>query len=225
MAAPLRYVRAFRQSEHFRRIWKYASVSVISTLVTQVILFMTYHVWSVGTAMECNVIATAVASVPAYYLNRTWTWGKKGRSNVWGEVVPFWAIAFTAMVLSTIAVGVAAHNADRIAHGSLERALIVNCANLVTYAILWTVRYLVLNRFLFGARTVKAGQHSAQARAQHASAQQAVIQHSAEASVPPAPSPQFPSRAVTAAMAAGNGSELEHDLSELAAGEFIDPAL
>lgn len=127
-------------------------MSVVSTLTTQVVLFLTYHVWSVGSAVECNVIATVVASVPAYYLNRSWTWGKKGRSNIWAEVVPFWTIALVAMVLSTVAVGVAAHNADRIAHGSLERALIVNGANLITYALLWTARYFLLNRFLFGSR-------------------------------------------------------------------------
>jgi putative flippase GtrA len=150
------HIRALVRTEHFRRLWKYASVSVVSTLTTQVVLFLTYHVWNVGPAVECNVIATVVASVPAYYLNRSWTWGKKGRSNIWSEVVPFWTIALIAMVLSTVAVGVAAHNADRIAHGSLERALIVNGANLITYAILWTARYFVLNRYLFGSRAAKS---------------------------------------------------------------------
>lgn len=155
MVSLARHARAFRQTEHFKRIWKYASVSVVSTLVTQVVLFLTYHVWAVASAMECNVIATVVASVPAYYLNRTWTWGKRGRSQVWGEVVPFWTIALIAMVLSTGAVGLAAHNADRITHNSLDRALLVNGANLFTYAVLWTLRYMVLNRFLFGPRTVR----------------------------------------------------------------------
>jgi len=154
MVSLARHARALRQTEHFKRIWKYASVSVISTLVTQIVLFLTYHVWAIASAMECNVIATVVASVPAYYLNRTWTWGKRGKSQVWGEVVPFWSIALIAMVLSTGAVGLAAHNADRITHSSLDRALLVNGANLLTYAILWTVRYMVLNRFLFGPRTI-----------------------------------------------------------------------
>ena len=122
MASLVSRVVAFRRTEHFRRLWKYASVSIVSTIVSQVVLFSTYHIWKVGSAMECNVIATAVASVPAYYLNRTWTWGKTGRSKVWREVVPFWTISFTAMVISTAAVGVAAHNADRIASGSLARA-------------------------------------------------------------------------------------------------------
>jgi hypothetical protein len=59
------------------------------------------------------------------------------------------------MVMSNFSVGVAASNADRITHDSLERALIVNGANLVTYAVLWTLRYLVLNRFLFGTPSGK----------------------------------------------------------------------
>jgi putative flippase GtrA len=153
MASLVRRVYAFRRTEHFRRLWKYASVSIISTIVSQTVLFSTYHIWRVGSAMECNVIATAVASLPAYYLNRTWTWGKTGRSRVWREVVPFWTISFTAMVISTAAVGVAAHNADRIASGSLARALIVNSANLLTYACIWSARYFIFNRYLFGART------------------------------------------------------------------------
>jgi putative flippase GtrA len=144
--------RAFRSTDHFKRLWKYASVSIISTAVTQVVLFSTYHVFRVGTAIECNILATACASVPAYYLNRNWTWGKSGRSNIWREVVPFWSISFVGLVLSTVAVGVAAHNADRISHGSLDRAIIVNGANLVTYAFIWTGRYMIFNRFLFGDR-------------------------------------------------------------------------
>jgi putative flippase GtrA len=158
------------------------------------VLFSTYHIWKVGSAMECNVIATAVASVPAYYLNRTWTWGKKGRSKVWREVVPFWTISFTAMVLSTAAVGVAAHNADRIASGSLARALIVNSANLLTYACIWTARYFIFNRYLFGART--------QVREQ------------------PQPGDLT---AETPVPADGDAGAIEPELPTLAAGEIVDP--
>ena len=159
MASLAARARAFRRTDHFRRLWKYASVSIVSTGVTQVVLFLTYHVFSVGTAVECNLIATAVASVPAYYLNRNWTWGKSGRSSVWREVVPFWTISFLGMVLSTVAVGIAAHNAHRIASGSLERALIVNGANLLTYACIWAGRYFLFNRFLFGERPVPGVAH------------------------------------------------------------------
>ena len=193
MASLVTRVAAFRQTEHFRRLWKYASVSIVSTIVSQAVLFSTYHIWKVGSAMECNVIATAVASVPAYYLNRTWTWGKTGRSKVWREVVPFWTISFTAMVISTAAVGVAAHNADRIASGSLARALIVNSANLLTYACIWSARYFIFNRYLFGARTQVPAQE------------------------------QSGDRTPEVAATTGDGVALEPGLSALAASETVDP--
>lgn len=153
MAPLIRRARAYRQSAHFTRLWKFASVSVISTVITQLILFLTYHEWSLASAMECNVMATAVATVPAYYLNRTWTWGKRGKSHPWREVMPFWVIAFVGLVLSTAAVGVAAHNAGHLSHSKDVRAAVVQFANLSTYALIWVGRYVVFNRFLFGDRT------------------------------------------------------------------------
>jgi putative flippase GtrA len=204
--------RAVRETEHFGRLWKYASVSIVSTIVSQVVLFVTYHVYDVGhSAMVCNVIATAVASVPAYYLNRTWTWGKTGRSRVWREVVPFWTISFSAMVISTAAVGVAAHNADRIASGPLDRALIVNAANLLTYACIWTARYLIFNRYLFGARSdnwTRATQHE----------QGQDLPGVTEIAVTGAAGELEPGMSRSAA------GDLEPGLSRFAAGETIDPA-
>jgi putative flippase GtrA len=201
MASLLGRARAFRQTDKFRRLWKFGSVSIISTAISQVVFFTTYHVWHVATAMECNVIATAVASIPAYFLNRTWTWGKTGRSDIWREVVPFWAISFLGLVLSTIAVGVAAHNADRIASGSLERALMVNFANLFTYGCIWTGRYIIFNRYLFGQRTQSGVQE---------------------------PDDNLPSRSerAGAAMAvpiAADASLYESGLGQLAAREGADP--
>ena len=53
------------------------------------------------TARAANVVACAVATVPSYYLNRCWAWGRRGRSHLWKEVVPFWVIAFAGLALST----------------------------------------------------------------------------------------------------------------------------
>ena len=223
MAPLVSHARAIFRTEHFQRLWKYTSVSVVSTVVTQVVLFLTYHVWNVGSAVVCNIIATVVASIPAYYLNRTWTWGKKGRSDIWGEIVPFWTIALVAMVLSTVAVGVAAHNADRIAHGSLERALIVNGANLVTYAILWTLRYLVLNRFLFGTRASPAASPPALLGVSPDGVEPGDSAHFVDLEQ----SPADPGRLEVAGSPATTGSgglEQERDLSEIAAKETVDPA-
>lgn len=151
-------VSTLRQSPHTKRLMKYAAVSVISTVVTQSVLFLTYDVWTVSSAMACNIIATAVATVPAYWLNRTWTWGKRGRSSAWREIAPFWIISFVGLVLSTVAVGIAAHNADQISHLHVVRTLFVQFANLFTYGCIWIGRYTIFNKFLFGPET-QGGAH------------------------------------------------------------------
>lgn len=153
MASLLGRALAYRRSPHFKRMAKFLSVSVISTIVTQVVLFFTYHEWHVATAMESNVIATACATVPAYWLNRTWTWGKTGKSHLWREIVPFWSIAFIGLVLSTAAVGVAAHNADHLSRSKDVQDALVQLANFVTYGCIWVGRYAIFNRYLFGERT------------------------------------------------------------------------
>ncbi|HXY45397.1 MAG TPA: GtrA family protein [Acidimicrobiales bacterium] len=151
--------RAFRSGPHFRRFLKFATVSLITTAVSQAILFGLYP-HPLDTAMGSNVIATCVATVPAYYLNRRWTWGKRGKSHLWKEVMPFWIIALIGLVLSTLMVGLAAHNADRITSSHEGKIIIVHLANFITYGLIWVGRYSILNKFLFGE-----GTHSARAAA------------------------------------------------------------
>ncbi len=153
MVSLIRRARALLKSEHGRRLIKFGTVSLISTGVTQGILFLTYDVIAIPSAMTCNVIATACATVPAYWLNRTWTWGKRGKSHPWKEIAPFWIIAFVGLVLSTVAVGLAAHNADVISHSHIVRKVFVQFANLFTYGLIWVGRYFIFNRFLFGDAT------------------------------------------------------------------------
>lgn len=155
MPALIERVRAARESAHLKRLLKFAAVSVISTIVTQTVLFLTYDVINLASAMVCNVVATGVATVPAYWLNRTWTWGKRGKSHPWKEIAPFWIIAFIGLVLSTGAVGLAAHNADRLTDSKTIERIFVQFANLISYGLIWIGRYLIFNRFLFGEATTR----------------------------------------------------------------------
>jgi putative flippase GtrA len=34
-----------------------------------------------------------VATFPSYYLNRTWTWAKRGKSHLRKEIIPFWTMS------------------------------------------------------------------------------------------------------------------------------------
>jgi putative flippase GtrA len=143
---------ALRASPHFSRIWKFATVSAISVVISQSVLFICYPDL-VSSAVGSTVIATAVSTVPAYYLNRAWTWGKRGKSHLWREMVPFWAMAFLGLVLAVVIVGLAAKTAHLISTAPHFPTLVVHVAYLGSYALIWVGRYTLINKFLFGSHT------------------------------------------------------------------------
>ena len=136
----------------FGRFVRYSMVSVISSALSLILLYVFFRVVKVGSAARANVLATAIATVPSYYLNRTWAWKRAGKSHLWREVVPFWVIAFLSLALSTGAVALAEHftTANGI-HGRAE-TLIIEFANFFTYGVLWIAKFFFFNRVLFAHR-------------------------------------------------------------------------
>ncbi len=135
-----------------QRVVRCLGVSVVSTVVClSTLLFATVGLGIV--AWLANIMATSVATVPSYHLNRRWTWGKRDASNLWREVVPFWLLAFAGLVLSTLAVGVAdAWAAGAHLDGSL-RTPVVLLAHLSGFGALWVVQFVLLDRVLFAHDT------------------------------------------------------------------------
>jgi putative flippase GtrA len=97
-----------------------------------------------------NVVATAVGTVPSFELNRRWVWSSTGRRSVLGQVVPFCTLSFTGLVVSTLAVGVAASRTTGWSHWGHTAAVLG--ANVAAYGTLWVVQYLLLDRILFRRR-------------------------------------------------------------------------
>ncbi len=133
----------------FAKLWRYATVSVISTVISLGGLYLFFRVIKIGSAAESNALASGIATVPSYYLNRTWAWGKTGKSHLMREVVPFWVIAAISVVLSTIAVSFADHEAHRHLHSHTLETLVVEGANFVTYGIIWVGKFILFNKVLF----------------------------------------------------------------------------
>jgi putative flippase GtrA len=158
MVARIRLIIAHPSS---LKLFKYAGVSVISTIVSQVTLFMTFGVWRVMSEVPANIVANAVATVPSYYLNRKWVWGKGGRSHLWREVVPFWVLSFIGLGFSSLAVWLAGNFARNHSYGHATTTILVNAANLMSFAILWIVKFLIYNK-LFHIDPVEYEEHHAE---------------------------------------------------------------
>lgn len=132
---------AFARAQFERKPVRYSLVSVVAVGVSQIVLIFCNGVlgWS---AVPSNLMAVSVGSIPSYALNRAWVWGKRGRSNVWREVVPFWAFALLGLAFSTLLVHLAATWNNN--------TLVLSVANLTAFGLLWVAKYLFLDALLFG---------------------------------------------------------------------------
>ena len=131
---------------------KYMLSSVISVAVTEAVLFLVFGVFRLFSAEISNVVATAVAAIPSYYLNRNWAWGKSGRSHFLREVVPFWSLAFIGLALSLVTVGIAQSFAHYHGFSHLVDALFVNFASLVAFGVVWVGKFFIFNTWLFSSK-------------------------------------------------------------------------
>ncbi len=130
------------------KLLRYAAVSAISTTVSLSILGALIATRAV-TAGWANVVATGVGTVPSFELNRRWVWAKWGRRSVLAEVLPFSALSFAGLGLSTLAVSVAAGWATAAGLGTTARTVAAETANVATFGTLWVIQYVLLDRVLF----------------------------------------------------------------------------
>ena len=129
-----------------RRLVRYSGVSAVSTATSLVTLGFLVGVAGMS-AMAANVIATAVGTVPSFELNRRWVWRAAGRRSVLGQVVPFCALSFAGLVVSTLAVGAA--SARTAGWGHWSHTVAVLAANVAAYGSLWVIQYVLADRVLF----------------------------------------------------------------------------
>lgn len=136
----------FLHTPRGRKLSRYLMGSVICTVVSFVVLTLVYGVFRWWTAVPSAVFANGVATIPSYYLNRNWAWGKTGRSRVWREMLPFWVTSAVGIALSMGAAALARqYSLDHHLH-HLASTVVVDGANLLTFVVLWVAKYLVFNR-------------------------------------------------------------------------------
>ncbi len=151
MGVSLGKLKARARTPGGRKAVRYSLVSVVSVVVNQVSLFVLFAVlhW---TARSANIMASVIAGIPSYYLNRHWAWQKKGRSHLVKEILPFWVIALVGLAFSTWAADFAESRAVELSSSRLVQGLIVNAAAFTAFGILWVGKFIFFNKVLFVTR-------------------------------------------------------------------------
>jgi len=129
-----------------RKLIRFTSVSVISTAVSLTLIAVFYGVTRWMGVVEATVSANVLATIPAYNLNRRWTWGKSGRSHLMKEVVPFWIMSGLGIAASFFGSLLARYIVRTNHFPHSVNTLIVLGMNFLSFAIFWVLKLIVFNR-------------------------------------------------------------------------------
>jgi putative flippase GtrA len=131
-----------------QKLFRYSMASVVAVIVSNLLLLLFVGVIDMGEVLA-STLATCIAAVPSYEMNRKWAWGKSGKSHFWKEVVPFWGLALLGWALSTLAVwwvGIYAKH-HHFSHGL--KTLVVWAVYLGAFGVLWVAKFIIFNSFMF----------------------------------------------------------------------------
>jgi putative flippase GtrA len=129
-------------------------VSASSTIVSFLALSALYGLNIIPSVIWSTLAGNLIASVPAYQLNRRWTWGKRGKSHLRREIVPFWALTFLGIGVSQLGALWARHEVRTHHWSHIVNTGLVVFANLASFAIFWVLKLIVFNR-IFRVDTIE----------------------------------------------------------------------
>ena len=141
---------AHSRTEAGRRAIRYVTTSGFGVVTTQALLFFLLHAVEMP-PVAANLLAVSVVSIPAFMLNKYWVWRKKGRAHMRREVIPFWMFTVAGWVLSTFFV-ILVVNATKTPANPDGNKLAVQAANIMGFGVLWVLKYLFLDKIMFGAK-------------------------------------------------------------------------
>ena len=123
------------------KLLRYSGASVVGVVLTQALLVLLHGLINLDAELS-NIIAVMLTSVPVFYLNKRWVWGKAGPAEMRREVLPFWGFTLLGLAVSTVLVTVVDNYTDR--------TWPVLLANIGGFGLVWVAKFLFLDSVVFG---------------------------------------------------------------------------
>ena len=125
---------------------RYLMVSVVSAGLSFALLGLVFGVFQLWTEVPSTLFANVVALVPNYYLNRSWVWGKSGRSHWLREVLPFSISSLAGVLLSIVTADWARHISLTHHLDHFVATVLLLSVILAAFGVLWVFKFAVFNR-------------------------------------------------------------------------------
>jgi len=146
MIRPLRAFLAWSHTHQGKKLVRYTATSAITTAVSIGAVATLYGFRIIPSVVWATLTGNLIGTLPAYNLNRRWTWGKRGRSSVRREVMPFVVMTVLGIGFSQIGAWWVKHEVATHHWSHLLNTGLVAGVNLLCFAIFWVLKLLVFNR-------------------------------------------------------------------------------
>jgi putative flippase GtrA len=143
------HILGLARTELGGRLLRYSAVSIIALTLSEVLL-VSFNGGLGWGAAKSSTVATALATIPAYFLTRQWVWDRSGRSHLRKEVLPFWVIALIGWAFATLTVQFAEDRTKGAHLHGASSVAIVALAYIFAYGVLWVGKFVLFNKVLFG---------------------------------------------------------------------------
>jgi putative flippase GtrA len=144
--ARIRSLRAWTKTHEGKKIVRFTTVSAVSTVTSFGSISILYGLKIIPGVIWATLVGNVIASLPAYQLNRRWTWGKRGRSHWRKEILPFWIMTALGIGVSQLGAFWARHEVRAHHWSHLTNTALVSFTNLASFAIFWVLKMMVFNR-------------------------------------------------------------------------------
>jgi putative flippase GtrA len=132
-----------------RKLLRYGLNSIVAVICSQATFIIVYGPVHASTTVA-STLAWLAGAIPNYWLNRSWTWGRRGRASVTRELLPYAAIVLGTLLLAIVATSGVAAALDGTSVSRGVSTLLVSGTYFLVYAVMFGVRFVLFDR-LFGS--------------------------------------------------------------------------
>lgn len=127
------------------KVARYTTGSVVAAGCSEAAFLLLYGAFG-ATPAVASVVGWLAGAVPNYWLNRTWTWRRRGRPSLRHELVPYIAIVLGTVALATVATTVVHRALEGAGVAGEVRLLGVGGTFLAVYAAVFLLRFYLLDQ-------------------------------------------------------------------------------
>lgn len=127
------------------KVLRYVGGSVVAAACSEITLVVLYGLLHLAPA-PASTLAWLAGALPNYWLNRSWTWRRRGRPDLRREVLPYVAIILATLALAAVATAAVDRWSREVSTDSTARVALVAGTFLAVYVAMFVLRFALLDR-------------------------------------------------------------------------------